>query len=67
VDNRVVFSVVNDTSADIGASFSKTNGVGLANIRQRLSLLYGETGALNIEQTHEWVTATLSLPLERQS
>jgi LytS/YehU family sensor histidine kinase len=52
---------------DNGAGLTKSSGagVGLANIRMRLSTLYGSRGRLVVEQNEpKGVTATIELPLE---
>lgn len=39
-------------------------GVGVANIRERLTLLYGNNANFNLYQQHDQVVAELSLPIE---
>lgn len=60
VDNQLEFSVKNkykssDTVKD------KTSGIGLANVKRRLELLYGKNYQLNIDQTDEWFSVDLKL------
>lgn len=39
-------------------------GVGLANVRRRLSLCFGDQGELNISSTNELTVVTFSVPLK---
>lgn len=44
-------------------SFTKSGGLGLANITRRLDLLYGKTYVLNIENQHESYKVDLGIPI----
>ena len=54
---------------DTGVGFSPApgNGVGLANIRERLALLYGERAKLEIVDNSPGTRATLILPLDAEA
>jgi len=55
------------TVADTGRGFGDTvgNGVGLANIRERLAALYGESAKLTLEaNSPDGVIATIDVPVE---
>jgi LytS/YehU family sensor histidine kinase len=67
---RVAVTVQDDAVPDIAADASgapTTLGVGLANVRRRLEVLYGEAGALTCgPRPGGGFTATVELPLERR-
>lgn len=63
VDNTLTFKIRNKyINAD--KAKDKVSGIGLANVRRRLQLLYGEKHDLKIERTNEWFSATLQLSFE---
>ena len=47
-----------------GKSVNERSGIGLRNIRQRLHLLYGDTAALDIDETESEYRVRLSLPIK---
>lgn len=46
---------------------SSRQGLGLQNIRQRLELLYGGAGRLNVETGGGWVRVSVELPVEKSA
>ena len=64
--DRVAVTVQDDAVPDI-ANEPTTLGVGLANVRRRLEVLYGEAGALTCGPRPDGgFAATIELPLERR-
>ena len=68
--SQLLVSVQDDAVPDIapkGAATPATLGVGLANVRRRLAVLYGEVGALTCgPRPGGGFSATIELPLERR-
>lgn len=50
----------NETSSEIK---DKTSGIGLANVKRRLNLLYGDNYVLHIEKKDDWFIVSLQLNL----
>jgi hypothetical protein len=68
IEARVFGQTLEIVVADTGVGFSQSggSGIGLANIRARLSTLYGERGCLSLaHNTPQGVRAQLRLPLCR--
>lgn len=63
VKQKLVIKVTNPIAANI--TDKESTGIGLANIRQRLVLLYGDQANLVTEQEHEFFHVTLTLPFEQ--
>jgi LytS/YehU family sensor histidine kinase len=63
VKQKLVIKVTNPIAHNI--SETQGTGIGLANIRQRLVLLYGDQATLVTEQEHEFFHVTLTLPFEQ--
>jgi sensor histidine kinase YesM len=63
VKQKLVIKVTNPIAANI--TDKESTGIGLANIRQRLVLLYGDQATLVTEQEHEFFHVTLTLPFEQ--
>lgn len=60
--DRLIFECRN-TKAGQPVVYSGSGGLGLANIKRRLELLYGATFVLNIKDTETTYSITLTLPL----
>ncbi|MCM1336124.1 MAG: histidine kinase [Candidatus Amulumruptor caecigallinarius] len=60
VDGEVRFHCIN--SVPRRGESAHAEGIGLANVRQRLTLIYGEAYQLNIQRTESEYTVTLTLP-----
>ncbi|WP_160714095.1 sensor histidine kinase [Chitinophaga solisilvae] len=61
--DQLFFAVKNrysDTTPDVK---DKTSGIGLANVKRRLNLLYGENYVLQINKKDDWFYVTLQLSL----
>ncbi|MDE6458116.1 MAG: histidine kinase [Muribaculum sp.] len=64
VNNETIhFSCMNSNHAKSGESLEHT-GIGLNNIRQRLSLIYGEQANLELTETATTYTVNLTLPIQ---
>ena len=61
--NMLQFMVRNKFNNHFQEVKDKTSGIGLANVKRRLNLLYGENHTLLIEKNHDWFTASLRLNL----
>ena len=61
--DALVFSVRNKYVENDQAK-DKVSGIGLANVKRRLELLYGGNHDLDIEKSDEWYSVTLKLKLE---
>jgi hypothetical protein len=62
VHGKLAFSVA-DTGLGFGRSASPGTGVGLANIRERLALLYGTRAALEVQENpHGGTIVTITVP-----
>lgn len=59
-DLRIYFTCSNSKAQE---PVKQKGGVGLANVRKRLKLLYHEDYTLHIEQTSDVYTVKLSVPL----
>lgn len=60
-DGKIAFKCVNSRQ---GEEQVRSHGVGLANVRGRLDLLYGDRYTLHIDQGSEWYDILLLLPME---
>lgn len=61
---QIVFKVKNRVAPpSAGTSKDRASGIGLANVRKRLDLLYGEAYQLDITQRDGWYAVTLKLTL----
>jgi len=64
-DGSTLVVTVADTGAGIASTSAPGQGIGLANIRERLTLLYGERAELTLEENEpRGFVARLSLPTE---
>lgn len=63
VNGKLIFSVRNKY-IDNDQAKDKVSGIGLANVKRRLELLYGGNHNLDIEKSDEWYSVTLKLKLE---
>jgi len=59
----LLFSVKNKFNAASPEVKDKGSGIGLANVKRRLNLLYGRQQKLNINHDHDWFTVSLELNL----
>ena len=57
------FSVRNKFNATSSEIKDKTSGIGLANVKRRLNLLYGDNYVLHIEKKDDWFIVSLQLNL----
>lgn len=62
--HHVTISVFNDLPA-MSQSSAVTLGIGLANITERLNLLYGDEAKLRVQRSPEYFIASLYIPLEK--
>lgn len=62
-EGKLNFHCVNSTNADHRSSSEKNSGLGLANIKRRLELLYGNNYTLEISATENEYTVNLTIPL----
>ena len=60
-DNKLYFSVKNRYNPSSIEVKDKTSGIGLANVKRRLNLLYGNKHSLLIAQKDNWFTVSLQL------
>lgn len=58
------FKVKNKFNEESGEIKDKTSGIGLANVRRRLNLLYGKEYNLAIAKEQGWHTVSLQLKLQ---
>ncbi len=63
IKNSLVLTVTNDLPADIEIQ-KDTTGIGLANIKQRLHILYGDNAKLTIVKTATEFSVEILLPME---
>ncbi len=63
-NNVLEFSVKNKFNANSEEVKDKTSGIGLANVKRRLELLYGEKQQLYISKQDDWFTVLLKLNLQ---
>lgn len=52
--------------ANIGNWIAREEGVGLANTRQRLKLLYGEAASMKVDGSQGWVRVHIDLPIPQE-
>jgi sensor histidine kinase YesM len=64
VDNTLHFSVENKFSTEASQSKDKDSGIGLANVKARLQLLYPDQYQLSVHQRDEIFSVNLTLPLQ---
>lgn len=63
-DNRLCLSVSNPISAHSNMRNHNSNHMAQDNIRQRIKLLYGETGGFEISETDSLYTVNLWIPID---
>jgi LytS/YehU family sensor histidine kinase len=63
-ERQLIFKVKNKYLKDDSAK-DKSSGIGLANVKRRLELLYHENHSLTIDKTDLWFTVILKLTLEQ--
>jgi LytS/YehU family sensor histidine kinase len=62
-EKELIFTVTNDMPADMDLK-ANTTGIGLANIKQRLHILYGDAAKLTITETSPEFSVEILLPKE---
>ncbi len=62
-DQGVLLLAVRNTGVPLDGWDPSRNGVGLANLRDRLDLLYGEAGRFSLRSEGGWTHAEIRLPL----
>lgn len=62
-DNKLYFSCINSIDPGYTPSHEKSSGLGLANIKRRLVLLFGDNHTLDINSTGEEYNVKLIIPL----
>lgn len=62
-DKQLYFTCVNSKTADSGDALPKKGGLGLANIKRRLDLLYKDTYTLKVSNTEKEYSINLTIPL----
>jgi len=62
-NNKLEFNVRNKYRDAPEEIKDKTSGIGLANVKRRLNLLYGKNHSLDIHKNGEWFTSSLQLNL----
>jgi len=60
-DDIISLSVTNTGNLQNRSSLEESLGIGLANVKQRLRLLYGDRAELNMEQQREFVVVTIDI------
>ncbi len=60
-DNNQLNFLVKNKYKDADVVKDKTSGIGLANVKRRLELLYGNNHKLSIDKTGEWFSVSLQL------
>jgi len=63
LEGKLHFLCINSTNADYSPSCKKNSGLGLANIKRRLELLYGNHYALETISSENEYTVKLTIPL----
>jgi LytS/YehU family sensor histidine kinase len=63
IEEKLYFSCVNSKDADYVASDKKNSGLGLANIKRRLKLLYDNNYSLDIVSSDQQYNVNLVIPL----
>lgn len=61
--NKIRFTIINDIP-DVGSVSLTSTGIGLANIEQRLGLLYGDSASFSVEEKQSRFVVTLTIPKE---
>jgi len=61
--NMLNFSVRNKYNEESNEIKDKSSGIGLANVKRRLNLLYGKNHGLLITRTDEWFVVSLQIYL----
>lgn len=62
-EGKLYFTCINSKTADSDKSPSKSGGLGLANIKRRLDLLYKDIYTLQVSNTEKEYTINLTIPL----
>jgi len=62
-ENKLYFNCINSTDPGYIPSHAKSSGLGLANIKRRLTLLYGDNHTLEIDTTEKEYRVKLVIPL----
>lgn len=62
--SELLFSVKNKFNENSEEIKDKTSGIGLANVKRRLELLYGEKHQLSIDKSYGWFAVSLKLNLQ---
>lgn len=62
-DNTLLFKVSNKYSSNMQEVKDKTSGIGLANVKRRLNLLYGNNQSLDITKEDNWFSVVLKIKL----
>ncbi len=65
-DGLLLFSVANLFKENDGTVKDETSGIGLANVKRRLNLLYNRRHSLAILKQEEWFTVSMKLKLNKQ-
>lgn len=67
-EDLILYSVKNSYSSSAAVNLnSKSNGLGLVNLRKRLELLYPNTYSLNLEKQNDQFIAQLQLKIKRDA
>lgn len=61
--DKLYFTCINSIDAEYIPSKGKSNGVGLANIKRRLELLYGKNHSLEVNVSEKEYNVKLIIPL----
>ena len=62
-NNILHFSIKNKYNPNSTETKDKTSGIGLANVKRRLNLLYGRQQSLSITKNDDWFSVVLQLKL----
>jgi LytS/YehU family sensor histidine kinase len=65
--NQIAVSISNSGECDSAILNGSTTGVGLANVRRRLALCYGDEAELTISAKDGFTTVAFALPLKRHT
>ena len=60
-ENGKLYFIVRNRFIETETTKDKTSGIGLANVKRRLELLYGNRHQLAINKTDEWFIVSLQL------
>jgi sensor histidine kinase YesM len=63
INNMLTFSVHNKFNNSVVEMKDKTSGIGLANVKRRLELLYGSGHLLSVKQKDDWFIVFLTINL----